>query len=585
MEEFKDFDGFEAMVHFNLEKPNKPSKRRKVQEKRNEVVVDQKEDYELAPRNTWKESEKLPVKTDSGWKEVTSHVSDPVKPERKSDEVQKPEKPTEAKNGSTKAPVTSKYDSSVFEVFKENLAEDALSLTEDPEENIDKLGKMIRLTKTSKDKKSLKITILTLFELFKDLVPGYSIRQLTEEEKAAKVSMQVKKLRKFEQALVRHYKDFVFILRDISKQHESLSVKFIAFKSLCGLAAANSHFNYFQDILECVLSRIHLKDPRIANLCSETFSTVFTDDELGKNSCLITEKLADRLASLEYRIDPVIISCLLNLRLRTEFSFKSQSEQQMKKTKFVKKHLSKKQKKERKVTKQVSKEIKEAEAVVTKEEKSRWHSHTLQHLFRIYFTVLKKSSDDSILPPVLEGISRYSHLIGIEYFADLLANLKAMTMREIGLHSTLQCVLTIFQVYSVQEDLNFDLKHYYILLYQSLLMKQTEKTISLTERCLENLFLKQDSVPSKRVTSFILRLADSALNCQSDLQKTVWLKWVCMLLSKYPQTRCILDKDDILGSGLYSSKTNDPDLANPFSRFLDISQFPSETQATIKSLK
>ena len=54
-----------------------------------------------------------------------------------------------------------------------------------------------------------KLAILSQLTVFKDLIPGYRIRSLTEKEKAEMVSQMVARTREWEQGLVAAYQSYL----------------------------------------------------------------------------------------------------------------------------------------------------------------------------------------------------------------------------------------------------------------------------------------------------------------------------------------------------------------------------------------
>lgn len=54
-----------------------------------------------------------------------------------------------------------------------------------------------------------KLTILSQLAVFKDIIPGYRIRELTVKEKAEKVSQMVARAREWEQGLVSVYQNYL----------------------------------------------------------------------------------------------------------------------------------------------------------------------------------------------------------------------------------------------------------------------------------------------------------------------------------------------------------------------------------------
>ncbi|CAG8504507.1 154_t:CDS:2 [Scutellospora calospora] len=130
---------------------------------------------------------------------------------------------------------------------KEELAAIAQMIVEDPENNIGQL-KVLRKIATNNNLKIKKLAILTQLVVYKDIIPGcdfylnmfvfnilqfhinhelnnyrYRIRQLTDKEKAAKVSEEVRKLRHFEQSLVSNYQAYLKSLE--AELKEELTMK------------------------------------------------------------------------------------------------------------------------------------------------------------------------------------------------------------------------------------------------------------------------------------------------------------------------------------------------------------------------
>jgi len=54
-----------------------------------------------------------------------------------------------------------------------------------------------------------KLAFLSQMTVFKDIAPGYRIRQLTDKEKSEKVSQMVQRTRDFEQGVVMVYQSYL----------------------------------------------------------------------------------------------------------------------------------------------------------------------------------------------------------------------------------------------------------------------------------------------------------------------------------------------------------------------------------------
>lgn len=71
-----------------------------------------------------------------------------------------------------------------------------------------------------------KLTILSQLAVFKDIIPGYRIRELTDKEKAEKVSQMVTRTREWEQGLVSAYQSYLKCLDSELKGRRSISHAF-----------------------------------------------------------------------------------------------------------------------------------------------------------------------------------------------------------------------------------------------------------------------------------------------------------------------------------------------------------------------
>ncbi len=56
----------------------------------------------------------------------------------------------------------------------------------------------------------------------------------------------------------------------------------------------------------------------------------------------------------------------------------------------------------------------------------------LEQLFAIYFRILKKTANSKLIPSVLEGLSKFAHLINLDFFEDLLKLMHQMIESEVS---------------------------------------------------------------------------------------------------------------------------------------------------------
>ncbi|KAJ1948084.1 hypothetical protein IWQ62_006947 [Dispira parvispora] len=271
-------------------------------------------------------------------------------------------------------------------------------------------------------------------------------------------------------------------------------------------------------------------------------------------------------------------------------------------------------KKAQKRNKDLVKDLELANAEYTREEKEKFHTETLKLVFVTYLRVLKNQGHKRLLPAVLEGLAKFSHLISVDYFNDLLVLLRRImtgdhvldvgggdgehnNLDTVGSGSTsprlpvrlsLLCVVTAFQLLSGQgEALNLDLQAFYTHLYavipdlachptleaphQSHATNQAITTqaagvdseADLLLKALEILFFKRERVPMDRAAAFAKRILMTCVHFPPNVTvKCIAL--VRMLVTKYSRLDQLLSSTETLSSGIYHLELPDPDLCNPF---------------------
>ena len=90
------------------------------------------------------------------------------------------------------------------------------------------------------------------------------------------------------------------------------------------------------------------------------------------------------------------------------------------------------------------------------------HTESLKLLFVLYFSILKNPRPTPLLPGALQGISRFAHLVNIDFFKDLLKVLKGLISLEEDesgedeskdareIQHRLLCIVTAFELLSGQ---------------------------------------------------------------------------------------------------------------------------------------
>ncbi|KAJ4363498.1 hypothetical protein N0V83_009793 [Neocucurbitaria cava] len=478
---------------------------------------DLEQDYETRPRKLkkQKETKKLPVRTTEGWVAHPAAAEDVKSDESESflgsgseaDEELNEEEQVEDQK--PKIPARQQ----IFEA-KEELARIASLVNEDPEEHIGAL-KTLAAIADSENITVKKLALATQVAIFKDLIPGYRIRPLSEEKMQEKISKEVKKLRMFEQKLVSSYEAYVKHLAKLAKSSGSdkeqiASLASVAVSCTCNLITAVPHFNFRGELLKILIGKLSTRrvDADFVR-CREALESLFENDEDGNVSLEAVTMLTKMMKGRNYHFDESVLNTFLHLRLLSEFAHKAsynsvdKSEDQPlsgKKMKQKREFRTKRLRKELKEKKAIEKEFKEADAAVSHEERDRMQAETLKMVFVAYFRILKARSP-KLMGAVLEGLARYAHLINQDFFGDILEALRdIITTAEVSAaaeaeedsdaedsdsddeapdrnltRESLLCVITAFALLEGQDaskaastlklDLNFFITHLYRTLH------------------------------------------------------------------------------------------------------------------------
>lgn len=493
----------------------------------NAAKWDLEQAYEQRPRKLkkQKESARLPVRTTEGW------VQQKVEPAEEKGEEDSDSFLGSGSEGEDEDEETQKLaeagpkvsaQQQVIEA-KEELARIAGIVNEDPEEHIGSLKTLAQIG-ASENTTIRKLALAAQAAIFKDLIPGYRIRPLSEESMQEKLSKEVRKLRTFEQKLVSSYQAYVQDLAKLAKEsgtptsEASASLATVAITCACNLLLAVPHFNFRGELLNILVSK--LSTARIDGdflKCRETLETLFENDEEGNPSLDAVTMLTKMMKGKDYNFDESVLNTFLHLRLLSEFHSKAsyhsvdkptEDQHQGKKMKQKREFRTKKQRKMLKERKAIEKEMKEADATVAHEERDRMQAETLKMVFVAYFRILKARSQ-KLMGAVLEGLARYAHLINQDFFGDILEALRdiisiaevSTTADENGdgddnvpernlTRESLLCVITAFALLQGQDGataastLKLDLSFFITHLYRTLHAVSLNPDIELSAKSL-----------------------------------------------------------------------------------------------------
>ncbi|KAH8204577.1 hypothetical protein TruAng_001206 [Truncatella angustata] len=319
---------------------------------------------------------------------------------------------------------------------KEELAKTATALNENPEENGGAFKALAKFNQ-SKVEAVVKLALATQLAVYKDVIPGYRIRQATEDAPEEKLSKDVRSLRSYEQALVSGYQTYVKELTKHAKSGKNQepakgqSLASVAITCACTLLTTVPHFNFRSELIKILVGKLsHKRVDDDFVKCLKAFETLFQEDEEGRPAMESVSLLSKMMKAREYYVDESVVNLFLHLRLLSEFSGKASKdhverdrEDDFKKPKQKKEFRTKRLRKMMKEEKSIQKDMAIADATVSHEERDRMQSDTLKLVFGTYFRALK-ARVPRLMGAVLEGLAKYAHLINQDFFGDLLEALK-----------------------------------------------------------------------------------------------------------------------------------------------------------------
>ncbi|PFX31070.1 Nucleolar complex protein 3-like [Stylophora pistillata] len=353
-----------------------------------------------------------------------------------------------------------------------------------------------------------KLAMVSLLTVFKDIIPGYPIRTASEKEQGVKLSKEVKKLRDYEQGLLKNYQKYLQILEEtvqecvktqkrssknglIDKKSSSESLMLVTVQCMCDLLTSVPHFNFHTNLIAVLVPRMNEKslDGEISELCSNAFISLFKQDTVGSVSLEAVRVISKFVKSKGFRVQPSVLETFLHLRI-SQIDIQSLKQHNEKKSavelkieknknrmeKKLKGKISKKEKKRKREMKKLEKEMQETEAVESQQKRAKLQTEILKFVFVTYFRVLKTVGHSPLLSPVLEGLAKFAHLINVDFFNDLMGALRTLLDNKIP-HITCQ-----------GEALNIDPREFYRMLYLSLLQVHAmRRSLKIThkESCVE----------------------------------------------------------------------------------------------------
>merc|ERR1712025_437106 len=417
--------------------------------------------------------------------------------------------------------------------------------------------------------------------ILKDVTPGYKIshQELKEGEKLKKDTL---KLVKFETSLLKCYKNYLLKLEKLVNLIKSREVLDTArqgqanffLSCMCQLLTAHPHFNFANNILHAIIPILSNSNQEARTNVKNSLEELFKSDMRGEISLEAVRLINHLVKSRKHNVRNEVVSVLLALRIKNVDLDKEKTEEverkklEARKKKLLEKSkISKQEKKRRKKLESLEKELLEARGEEGKKVKEKYFTEVTKLVFTIYFRILKSYPKSKLMGVVLEGLSKFAHIINIEFFSDLLNVFQDLLEGEtLSYRDTLLATGTVFKILSGQgETLNIDPTSFYSHLYASLTslsMLTAPSSIPLAMSSMHDMLITRRKKVSKgRVLAFTKRVGTMCLQLDhSGCMASLAL--LRQMFSTHAFTNQLLDSEHEVGSGIFDPTLTDPEHCN-----------------------
>ncbi|KAJ2954916.1 hypothetical protein O0L34_g3243 [Tuta absoluta] len=365
------------------------------------------------------------------------------------------------------------------------------SLLEEPEKKLKNLYPILYLMEERLKDDTInlvsvrKLATVSACEVFRDILPEYVIRH--QDYSSIKLKKDTLALYKYEKELLEFYKRYLQRLEkaagllrqkkgDYRKLDEACrSLALVSLRCMCSMLVSRPHFNYATNIAQSVVPYLACRDARARHAVTDCCAQVFATDQRGDITLTIVRLINQLVKRRGERLEPSALDCLLTLKIRDvdlsaadELKHKKRQEEKHKK-RIV--NLSKKEKKRAKKLKEVERELLETEAQESEVARKKQLTEVTKTVFHIYFRLLKTAPGSRLLAAALNGLAKFTHVINLEYYSDLVAILRQLLVSSsVGSREKMLVVRTVLAVLSGAGDaLNVDPAVFHAHLYVRML--------------------------------------------------------------------------------------------------------------------
>ncbi|KAE9413222.1 hypothetical protein Angca_004633, partial [Angiostrongylus cantonensis] len=316
----------------------------------------------------------------------------------------------------------------------------------------------------------------------------------------------------------------------------------------------------------------------VSEVCN-TLNQVFREDLHLRMSLFGARSIASMVSKRKGCVPPQLIATLLSLNIKEvkdESKKSGKRHIQAKRAKLKKEKANKTARKYKKQLDKLEADLKELDAAEKLSTKLKTATETMKHVFQCYFSVLKRVPNVALLEPVLEGLSKFAHLLGIEFFEDIVSTMENLVNREgLRLLDRLYCINTVFIILSGDGQLlNIDPSRFYRTIYRLINQLPFERKPELRKKqiCVAASVLdlmlneRRKQLPLSRVAAFVKRVLSIA-TIMDDPSALCLVALVRSFFIAHPKLVQLVEEDDLEGGagGMFRPDIDDPDVSNALS--------------------
>lgn len=276
-----------------------------------------------------------------------------------------------------------------------------------PEREMEMFDVFFELHQVGVNARSRKLAILSAVAVFRDLVPGYRIRALTEQEKAASRSRETLALERYELTLLHTYRRLLPVF-EAAMKHDPVGVA----PALAALVKAACDFNFRERLIALAVRHANSPDAEVRRIVAEGLQEMLEADrrlEASKQVVLAIGRVAQAAASGWARLQIELVQVLLRLQVgRAEVAVM-----------FADGNVAG-------AEEDVRRGIQEASITGGAAQLQKAEAELLYEVFVVYLRVLRQRHVHSreLIAAALVGLARWGQQVNLELLLEIIAELK-----------------------------------------------------------------------------------------------------------------------------------------------------------------